>query len=121
MAAGSALPRLPARNDCRAALSSHICTISNTAISDIAPAIAVRPRVLGGRSALLDIVMTPLRPQRRFRHRDFQERLSEEAVAVDPAGPSRLRPRRTLCGKDIRAGHFLASNRPRKTSACISG
>ena len=59
IAAGSALLRLPARNDSSVALSNQIWTVSKTAMSDIAPAIAVKPRVLGGNSAFPGMVMTP--------------------------------------------------------------
>jgi hypothetical protein len=49
-AAGIAVLRFPARNDSSVALKSQTCTINKTAINDIAPEIAVRPRVCGGKS-----------------------------------------------------------------------
>src|SRR5215469_2427480 len=121
IAAGNAVLCLPERNDSSAALSSQICTISNTAIRDMAPAIAVRPRVFGGRSTLAGVVMMFLCRPLRVLRREIQERSWAENAMEGLGGPTRQRWKRIPCGTGIRAGCSPASNKQHTQDECISG
>src|SRR5215469_7488965 len=93
IAAGNAVLCLPDRNDSSAALSSQICTISKTAIRDMAPAIAVRPRVFGGRSTLPGVLMMSLSPPQPVARRGTQAQFWAEVAREVPEALNRPRPR----------------------------
>jgi len=121
MAAGSAGSRCPARKASRVAVSSHICTIRSTAISAMAPSMAVSPRHDGR----LGAVMTPSRAPRLPPPTPCRPVAPEQPAAADAAvGPAiraRPRPRSSPRGKGTPGACRRLRGIRHARDGCISG